>query len=202
MFYSVRGKLIYSGQNFAVVECGGVGYRCYTSLTTQNQLPAINNEVILYTHLVVREDAMELYGFSTLKELECFEMLITVSGVGSKMALAVLSVLPVERFVLAIASSDVSSISQAQGVGKKKSERIILDLKDKIKVFDSMLPSGGTTTEKNFSQDVVGNIPKAIEALTVLGYTSAEVSPILSKMDSTQPVEKLISGVLREMGRR
>ena len=131
MFYSVRGKLIYSGKNFAVVECGGVGYRCYTSLTTQNQLPSINSEVMLYTHLLVREDAMELYGFSTLKELECFEMLITVSGVGAKMALAVLSVLPVERFVLAVASSDVTSISQAQGVGKKKAERIILDLKDK-----------------------------------------------------------------------
>lgn len=202
MFYSVRGKLIYSGQNFTVVECNGVGYRCYTSLTTQNQLPSINNEAMLYTHLVVREDAMELYGFSTLKELECFKLLITVSGVGAKMALSVLSVLSVEQFVLAIASSDVSLISQAQGVGKKKAERIILDLKDKIKVFDSVLPSGNITSEKGSSILAAGNIPKAIEALTVLGYTSAEVSPILSKMDSTQPVEKLISGVLKEMGRR
>lgn len=201
MFYSLRGKLIYSAQNFVAVECGGVGYRCYTSLTTQNQLPPINNEIMLYTHLVVREDAMELYGFSTVKELECFELLITVSGVGAKMALAVLSVLTVDRFTLAVASSDAAAISQANGVGKKKAERIILDLKDKIKSFDSILPSS-SVSGKPITAPSTGNITKAAEALTVLGYTSNEVMPILSQMESTLPVEKLISNVLKEMGRR
>lgn len=204
MFYSIRGKLIFNGQNFVVVECGGVGYRCYTSQTTQNKLPSINKEVMLYTHLVVREDAMELYGFATQRELQCFELLITVSGVGSKMAISVLSVLSEENFVLAIASSDVNAISKAQGVGKKKAERIILDLKDKIKAFDDVLPSAGF---QNGSVNVVGavsnsNIAKATEALMVLGYTSAEVAPILAQMDGSMPVERLISGVLREMGRR
>lgn len=76
MFYSLRGKLIYSAQNFVAIECGGVGYRCYTSLTTQNQLPPINNEIMLYTHLVVREDAMELYGFSTEKSSNALNFLL------------------------------------------------------------------------------------------------------------------------------
>ncbi|MEE0858636.1 MAG: Holliday junction branch migration protein RuvA [Acutalibacteraceae bacterium] len=201
MFYSLKGKLIYSNQSFVVIECGGVGYRCYTSQTTQSQLPSLNSETMLYTYLLVREDAMEIYGFFTEKELECFKLLISVSGVGAKMAIAILSVLNVERFVLAIASSDIASISQAQGVGKKKAERIILDLKDKIKVFDEVLPSGGLSGNTSVAVSA-GNIPKAVEALSVLGYTSSEVSPILSQMDGSLPVEKLISGVLKEMGKR
>lgn len=200
MFYSLRGKLICSEQNFVVIECGGVGYRCYTSTTTQGQLSQLNCEAKVYTHLVVREDAMELYGFATTKELDCFKLLITVSGVGAKMAIAVLSVLTPENFVLAVATSDTNAISQAQGVGKKKAERIILDLKDKIKAFDNMLPSGNVAVAtKNIS---TGNIPKAVEALSVLGYTSQEVMPILQSLDSSLPVEKLISLTLKEMGRR
>lgn len=200
MFYSLRGKLICSEQNFVVIECGGVGYLCYTSTTTQGQLSQLNCEAKVYTHLVVREDAMELYGFATTKELDCFKLLITVSGVGSKMAIAVLSVLTPENFVLAVATSDTNAISQAQGVGKKKAERIILDLKDKIKAFDNMLPSGNVAVAtKNIS---TGNIPKAVEALSVLGYTSQEVMPILQSLDSSLPVEKLISLTLKEMGRR
>lgn len=201
MFYSLRGKLIRSEQNYVVIECGGVGYLCYTSATTQGQLPQLNNEAKVYTHLVVREDAMELYGFASSKELDCFKLLITVSGVGAKMAIAVLSVLTPDNFVLAVATSDTNAISQAQGVGKKKAERIILDLKDKIKAFDNMLLSGKIDVTSK-ATIITGNIPKAVEALSVLGYTSQEVMPILQQMDATQPVEKLISATLREMGRR
>ena len=203
MFYSLRGKLLCIGQSFVAIECGGVGYKCYTSLTTQNSLPSVNNETMLYTHLVVREDAMELYGFATENELECFKLLITVSGVGAKMAISILSVLSVEQFVLAVASSDINAISKAQGVGKKKAERIVLDLKDKIKAFDNVLPSADFTTSSSPVMPIItGNIPKAVEALTVLGFTPNEVTPLLEKMDSSQPVEKLISAVLKEIGRR
>lgn len=203
MFYSVRGKLIHKAQNFVVIECGGVGYRCYTSSATQNKLPDINSQTTLYTHLVVREDAMELYGFSTLNELECFEMLIAVSGVGAKMALAVLSVLSVEQFVMAVASSDTGAISKVNGVGKKKAERIILDLRDKIKAFDGSLPSAEFSSDGQGAGVLAGgNIAKAAEALGVLGYSTQEVMPLLNKMDGGLPVEKLISGVLKEMGRR
>lgn len=111
--------------------------------------------------------------------------------------MAVLSVLTVDRFVLAVASSDAAAISQANGVGKKKAERIILDLKDKIKVFDSTLPSSSVGVKPTTAPST-GNISKAVEALTVLGYTSNEVMPILSQMESTLPVERLISNVLKE----
>lgn len=203
MFYSIRGKLLLIGQSFVAIECGGVGYRCYTSTTTQSTLPPLGNEAMLYTHLVVREDAMELYGFATENELECFKLLITVSGVGAKMAISILSVLSVEQLVLAVASSDINAISRAQGVGKKKAERIVLDLKDKIKAFDNVLPSASFTSTVVPAMPVItGNIPKAVEALAVLGFTANEVTPLLEKMDSAQPVEKLISAVLREIGRR
>lgn len=203
MFYSLRGRLLCIGQSFAAIECGGVGYKCYTSLTTQNLLPLVNKEAMLYTHLVVREDAMELYGFATENELECFKLLITVSGVGAKMAISILSVLSVEQFILAVASSDINAISRAQGVGKKKAERIVLDLKDKIKAFDNVLPSAEFTTSALPVVPVnTGNVTKAIEALTVLGFTPDEVTPLLNKMDSTLPVEKLISAVLKEIGKR
>lgn len=202
MIYSVRGKLIYSGENFVVVECGGVGYRVYTSQNTKNRLPNNNSEVILYTYLSVREDAMELYGFSDIKELECFKMLISVSGIGTKMAISILSVLSTENFALAVTTSDINAISKAQGVGRKKAERIVLELKDKVKIFDDILPSGAVLSDTGNPTVSTSNIAKATEALTVLGYTAGEVMPILSKMDATLPVEKLISGVLREMGRR
>ena len=202
MIYSIRGKLIYSGENFVVVECGGMGYRVYTSQSTKNKLPNLNNEVMLYTHLSVREDAMELYGFADMRELECFRMLITVSGVGTKMAVSVLSVLSTENFALAVTTSDINSISKAQGVGRKKAERIVLELKAKIKLFDDILPSGTVLSGTENLTVSTSNIAKAAEALTVLGYTVSEVMPVLTKMDAALPVEKLISNVLREMGRR
>lgn len=207
MFYSIRGRLIFKGESFVVIECAGVGYRCYTSQTTMNKIGNINSEAVLYTQLVVREDAMELYGFYNTKELELFKLLCTVSGVGAKMAVSILSVLPDERLVLAVVTSDTASISQAQGVGRKKAERIVLELKDRINTFDDMLPSGnadyqGSTADKASLKVSSGNINKAVEALGVLGYTQSEVMPILITMDSSQAVEKLISGVLREMGKR
>ena len=202
MIYSVKGKLIGSGENFIVVECGGIGYRVYTSQNTKNKLPNIGSEVLLYTYLSVREDAMELYGFADMRELECFRMLITVSGVGTKMAVSVLSVLSTENFALAVTTSDINSISKAQGVGRKKAERIVLELKDKIKLFDDILPSGTVLSGTENLTVSTSNIAKAAEALTVLGYTVSEVMPVLTKMDAALPVEKLISNVLREMGRR
>ena len=123
------------------------------------------------------------------------------------MAVSILSVLPEERFVLAVVTSDTASISQTQGVGRKKAERIVLELKDKINTFNDMLPSANADYQENSADTVLpkvssGNISKAVEALGVLGYTQGEVMPILLTMDSTQAVEKLISGVLKEMGRR
>ena len=207
MFYSIRGRLIFKNESFVVIECAGVGYRCYTSQNTMNKIGSINSQAVLYTQLVVREDAMELYGFYNIRELELFKLLCTVSGVGAKMAVSILSVLPEERLVLAVVTSDTASISQAQGVGRKKAERIVLELKDRINTFEDMLPSGNTDYQIGVADTAAvkvsaGNISKAVEALGVLGYTQNEVMPILITMDSSQAVEKLISGVLKEMGKR
>lgn len=200
MFYSVRGRLIHTTPSTAVVECGGVGYNCQTTINTLKQIKP-NTEVTLYTYLNVREDAMELFGFATATELETFKTLISVSGVGPKAGLAVLSELSPEQVAMAIASNDVKTITRAQGVGKKIAQRIILELKDKL--AKSMSGSGSMEAVTGSAAAVAsGNVPKAIEALGVLGYEPSEVTPVLSQLDSSLPVEQLIAMTLREMGRK
>ena len=200
MFYSVRGKLIYMDAIAAVVECGGVGYNCQTTMNTLKTL-RLGDEVTLYTHLNVREDAMELFGFSTKTELDTFKTLIGVSGVGPKAGLAILSVLSPEQVAMAIATDDVKTITRAQGVGKKIAQRIVLELKDKL--------AKSLATDNDMDQVTgaavnasSGNIPKAIEALGVLGYAPSDVSSILATLDRSLPVEQLIAQTLKQMGRQ
>ncbi len=198
MYYSVRGNVIHLAPGIAVVECGGVGYKCQTTINTQKNLK-LNAEAKLYTHLNVREDAMELYGFSTEEELSAFKTLIGVSGVGPKVGLAILSVLSPQQVSLAIASEDIKSITMAPGVGKKLAQRIVLELKDKFNL-------NITTTDVSEGVQVApvssSNITKAMEALSVLGYSSADVAPFISTLDATLPVEMLIGETLKLMGRK
>lgn len=199
MFYSVRGKLIHTSASCAVVECGGVGYNCQTTMNTLKQI-RLGTEVTLYTYLNVREDAMELFGFATKTELETFKTLISVSGVGPKAGLAILSELSPEQVAMAIATDDIKTITRAQGIGKKIAQRIVLELKDKLAkaaVSDGTGAVAGTAVTA-----VSGNVPKAIEALGVLGYAPADVSPVLAALDSSLPVEQLIAMTLRQMGRQ
>lgn len=197
MFYSVRGKVIHTEQNLAVIECGGVGYKCQTTMNTLKNIK-LNSEATLFTYLNVREDAMELFGFSSLSELSTFKTLISVSGVGPKVGLGMLSVLTPQQIAVAIASNDLKTITLAPGVGNKLAQRIVLELKDKLK-STSKTSDGMNVSE--VEAVVVGNIPKAVEALTVLGYTSAEVTPYLADLDSSLPVEKLIGETLKKLGR-
>ena len=199
MFYSVRGKLIHTTLSGAVVECGGVGYYCQTTVNTLKTIK-IGTEVMLYTHLNVREDAMELFGFATKTELDTFKTLISVSGVGPKAGLAILSELSPEQVAMAIATDDIKTITRAPGIGKKIAQRIILELKDKLAkaaASDDTLPvSAGAANA------VTGNVPKAIEALGVLGYAPSDIAPVLATLDSSRPVEQLIAMTLRQMGRK
>lgn len=197
MFYSVRGKVIHMEQNFAVVECGGVGYKCQTTVNTLKSLK-LNSEATLFTYLNVREDAMELFGFATMSELSIYKTLISVSGVGPKVGIAILSVLSPQQVALAIASNDLKTITQAPGVGNKLAQRIVLELKDKLNKLNSQT---GNLPDLSVQNVTGGNIPKAVEALTVLGYTASDVTPILSGMNPDTPVEKLIGETLRELGR-
>ena len=200
MFYSVRGKLIHTTTTCAVVECGGVGYNCQTTMNTLKQIK-LGSEVMLFTYLNVREDAMELFGFATKTELETFKTLISVSGVGPKAGLSILSELSPEQVAMAIATDDIKTITRAQGVGKKLAQRVILELKDKL-AKSLGTADGIPVASAAAAATVSGNVPKALEALGVLGYTPADVSPVLAAFDSSLPVEQLIAMTLRQMGRQ
>lgn len=195
MFYSVKGTLTHTEPGFAVVECGGVGFKCFTSLSTQRSLPAIGGEVKLYTHLNVREDALDLFGFSTVSELNCFKMLTGVSGVGPKAALAILSELTPEQVAAAVATGDSKALTRASGVGAKLAQRIALELRDRVK---GLKMSGGPVPSGVVSAS--SNAGAAVNALTVLGYSPTEAAAAVARFDSALPVEELIRLSLRSMG--
>ena len=196
MIYSVRGTLVHTEQNLAVVECGGVGYGCRTTLNTLRDVK-VGSEVTLYTYMSVREDAVELFGFSTQKELQTYKMLININGVGPKAGISILSILSPEQVAVAVSSGDWKTITQANGVGPKMAQRIVLELKDKFKSLesdDSLSPNGANTS-------VSGNIPAAVQALAVLGFSAADVTPILTKLDPNMSVEQMIGATLKKLGR-
>lgn len=197
MIYSVTGNFIHSEPGFAVIECSGVGYRCQTTTNTQKNIK-LNTKVTLYTHLNVREDAVELFGFYSQTELQTFRTLIGVSGVGPKMGLSILSELTSEQVAMAISAGDVKALTRASGVGPKLAQRIILELKDKLKGFAS---SDMTVDTKGSVIPDTGNISKAVGALAVLGYSAADVTPVLSTLDPSLTVEQLIGLTLKKMGR-
>lgn len=194
MIYSVRGDLILMDAGYAVVECGGVGYRVQTSVNTQKQLK-LNTEVMLYTYMNVREDAMELFGFASKSELNTFKMLINITGVGPKVALAILSELTAEQIAMCVSANDSKTLTRANGVGPKLAQRIVLELKDKIKGFDT----GGFEISKGSVIADTGNVSKAVAALAVFGYSAADVTPILSRLDPNMTVEEMITATLRQM---
>ena len=198
MLYRLRGSLIHTEPSFAVIECAGVGYKCYTTMNTQRSLPAIGKEAVLYTHMNVREDAVDLFGFSSLAELNCFKLLTSVSGVGPKVGLAILSVLSPEQVAVAVAAGDFKTLTMAQGVGNKLAQRVILELKDKLKA----LGVGEEVTAAAGVVNAAGNAAEAMNALTVLGYTPSDVAPVVAKFDSSLPVEELIRLTLKAMAGR
>ena len=219
MIYSLRGILVHRSPAFAVVECGGVGYKCNTSLMTLRDLPDTGKEVMLYTYMSVREDGVELFGFSTTEERECFKMLTSVSGVGSKVGTAILSELTPEQVAVCIASEDPKSLTRASGVGNKLAQRIVrgdvpeglkdkkifaldmLELKDKVKKLGKG-SAGVTLPTGKAAETAFGNVKNAIDALAVLGYDSADIMPIISKFDSNLKVEELIHLTLLELGKK
>lgn len=201
MFYSLRGALVHTEPGLAVIECGGVGYKCFISRFTQGALPNLNEQAKLFTTLVVREDAMDLYGFHTASEQNCFKLLTNISGVGAKVAIAVLSELSPEQIALAAASGDSKSFARANGVGPKLAQRIVLELKDKV----SSISVSGTATQAVSAAGVVSaskNAQEAVSALTVLGYSQSEAAAAVGRFDSALPVEELIRLSLRFMAQK
>lgn len=196
MIYSVKGRLAVKELNFAVVECAGVGYGCRTSYTTISQLGEVGSEVMLYTYIHVREDAVELFGFSSLQELRCFRLLISVSGVGPKAAIAILSDVTPERFAFIVASGDSKFFTRTKGVGTKTAQRIVLELKDKIS-SESLAASGTSDTASYVQPAADSSVSEALEALMVLGYSQGEAAPVLSKLDPSLSTQELIKETLK-----
>ncbi len=197
MIYSVKGTVIHTEQNMVVIECGGVGYACRTTLNTLRDIKQ-GTETTLYTYMSVREDAVELFGFSSLKELNTYKLLININGVGPKAGISILSVLSPEQVSVAVASNDWKTITQANGVGPKMAQRIVLELKDK---FKSLQTDDIVSNENGGVAGNTGNIPAAVQALSVLGFSAADVTPILTKLDSNMSVEQMIGATLKKLGR-
>ncbi len=202
MIYSVNGKLIAKEPSLAVVECGGVGYACRTTFTTLSQLGSVGEQAFLYTVLSVREDAAELFGFATKQELQCFQLLVSVSGVGPKAALAILSDLSPDQFLLTVAAGDSKKLTRTKGIGAKSAQRIVMELKDKIAGESIGLLGDGEAASVAAAAQNGGNAGEAIEALVVLGYTQGEVAPIVAKLDQSLSSSEMIRQTLQQLGKQ
>ncbi len=197
MFFYLNGEITLMEENLAVVDCGGVGYACRTSAYSLSKL-RVGQKARLYTYCNIREDAFDIYGFTTRDELRCFELLLSVTGVGAKAAQAILSATTPERFTLAVMTQDEKALTAAQGVGKKLAQRIILELKDKL---------GTAVTEVDLSGGAAVVAPAsgsplalAQAALQELGYSAAEIGAALKGIAvEGMKTEEIVRRALRAM---
>lgn len=201
MIYSLNGNIIHKESNTVVIECCGVGYKCLATMNTMRVLPNIGEKAMLYTHMIVRDDAVELCGFATPSELNCFKMLMSINGVGTRLAIALLSELQPEQIAVAVSMGDNKTLTRANGVGNKLAQRIILELKDKIKNITNIAENSDVPKE-NIQPVSSGNMSQALSALAVLGYSPDEVLPFMKKIDYSMPVEQIIKETLRAIGKK
>lgn len=196
LFYYLNGTVAAMEANLAVVDCGGVGYACYTTSYTQSQL-AIGRAAKLYTYCSIREDAVDIFGFSSREEKNCFERLVGVTGVGPKAALAILSSMTPEQFTLAVVTGDERALTAAPGVGKKLAQRILLELKDKL--AGEQIEAGGSGPAVALS-GAGGKAAEASAALAALGYSQSEIGASLRGVDTgSLTVEEIVRHCLRAM---
>ena len=198
MFYYVSGTVAEIGPNLAVIDCGGVGYACATTNYTISRLKK-GERAKLFTYLHVREEIFELFGFSSQQELSSFKMLIGVSGVGPKAALAILSSTTPNNLALSIVTGDEKALTAAPGIGKKIAQRIILELKDKLAKEQTSFSSDGPVPV--IASGGSNKAGEASAALAVLGYGTPEIAAALKGVDMEQPLEEIIRQALKKMVR-
>ena len=199
MIYSVTGKLVHTEPELAVINCGGVGYACKTTLTTISAISGITGDVTLYTHLIIREDSADLYGFAGYDELHWFRQLITVSGVGAKAALTILSGMTVSALALAIASGDAKAFTKLKGIGTKTAQRIVIYLKSKVTNGNELLSVSASELQGVADAAAGGVASEAVAALISLGYSQSDAATAVAKQGSDKSVEQLIKGALRTL---
>jgi len=198
MIYSLNGKLIENEPNMAVIECGGVGYKCTVTLKTTAALPKIGENVFLYTYLAIREDAADLFGFASKDEMKAFKLITSVNGVGPKVGIAILSEFSPDYLYTYIAAGDYKALTAAGGVGPKLAQRIVLELKDKI---------GALPREINVSSPAViptaelpqNNLRNAVSALVSLGFLQTEANRAVQGMDADLSTEEIIKQALAKL---
>lgn len=196
MIYSVKGEVTHIAQNLVVVECGGVGYACRATSSAVSRAE-LGKELKLFTYLNIREDAAELYGFADESELNCFKMLISVSGVGCKVAIAILSTLNPQEFALAVVNDDSKKITKVPGIGPKLASRIVLELKDKLKKDNSLTD----TQIPQIRLSAMGSnaFSEALTALMVLGFTNTQAQSALEGLSPELTVQELVKEGLKRL---
>ena len=201
MFSYLKGYLTQKGQNFAVIEVSGIGFKVYTSATTLQSISASeeNSPVTFYTYLYIKEGIMDLNGFSSQEELNMFELLISVSGVGAKGAIGVLSALTPSKLAVSLVTNDVASIKKASGIGPKTAQRIILELKDKIKNEELIAsPQEKSAEDAEFIANDARS--EAVSALMVLGYSKFEAERAVAKASpDLTDTEEIIKSALKAL---
>lgn len=197
MYAYINGKIVDKANNYVVIDNGGIGYKIFMSPSVIEKLPDTGENLKVYTYYYVREDNIALYGFLSNEELRMFELLLSVSGIGAKSAIQILSSITPSSFALAVISNDVSKIVKIPGIGNKTAARIILELKDKLKTEQTINQNEKITKVIDFEEKDT----EAITALQVLGYTRKEISKVLEKIDTQNlTVEEIIKKALLTLG--
>ncbi|MBR5873423.1 MAG: Holliday junction branch migration protein RuvA [Oscillospiraceae bacterium] len=195
MIYCLTGTLLEKSLDNVVIDVQGVGFSLAVPSTVQGVLPAVGEKCTLYTYLSVKEDALDLYGFADKAEQKAFKTLISVSGVGPKAGLAILSVLSPQKIALAVTTGDYKSFTAANGVGPKVAQRIVLELKGKFSNDD--VAGGVTMADVQRTAVSTGSVSQAISALIALGYNQSQAALAVSKLDAEQDVQSLIKQALK-----
>ncbi|MCX0399326.1 Holliday junction branch migration protein RuvA [Clostridium perfringens] len=197
MYEYIRGQFQGISKDYVVIELNNIGYKIFTSGNTMSNMPKVGDEVLLYLEQIVREDFIGLYGFITREELEMFKLLLSINGVGAKAALSLLSISTVNNLKYAIMMGDEKHITRAPGIGKKTAQRIILELKDKLKADELTSEEGQLIEGINDNSDYSFNINETLSALMALGYTEKEAQKALEKVDKTLSIENMIKESLK-----
>ncbi|MEG0762805.1 MAG: Holliday junction branch migration protein RuvA [Oscillospiraceae bacterium] len=199
MIYSLTGKLVEKSNTEVVIECGGVGYWVFIPAAEASALPSVGNVCTLYTYMNLSENLIQLFGFADKESQSVFRMLITVSGVGPKAGLAILSALSPDKIVLAISAGDYKAFTAANGIGPKIAQRLVMELKDKV---GKGLTSGISLDDINTNApNMGGSVQQAMAALVSLGYSGSEAAQAIGRLDDNLPVSELIRLALQGIGK-
>lgn len=200
MFAYIKGNLEIKTKGFVVIETGGIGYKIFMSDTAIEKLGEVGEIVKVHTYLRVREDDVSIYGFNTNEELRMFELLISVSGIGAKSSIAILSNISPSKFALAVISNDINTLKKLPGIGSKTAQRLILELKDKMKTEETISENATPEIKTAIIEDE--KVQEAISALQVLGYSKREINTAIEKLDLAElSVEDIIRKGLNNLAR-